>query len=62
MNKTIKVSLGKDGPKNLTISKVDATQFRASLLDGFSKYGHVYHIKEAKGKEYYEEIKNFLSC
>lgn len=57
---TIEVPMGKGIPERITISKIDETHFRASLVDGFSKVGHVYHIDEAKNEEYYETVKNFL--
>jgi hypothetical protein len=58
---TIEVSMGKGIPERLTISKIDETHFRASLIGGFSKVGYIYHIDEAKKEEYYETIKEFLS-
>jgi hypothetical protein len=59
--KTIEVPMGKGIPETLIVSKIDETHFRASLVDGFSTEGHVYHINEAKNEEYFETVKAFLS-
>ena len=57
---TIEVRMADDIPETLTISYIDIYHFRASLVGGFNKTGHVYHIREAENESYYEEVRTFL--